>query len=558
MALASAWRTLGYDQKARSEAKKALDLSARLPRADRLLIEGRYHEMSGEMDKAISAYRALFTLFPDSLEDGLILAEAETFGGKPADAMATLDALRRLPSPLSQDPRIDLRQAAAFGALGQPGGFAFILRAEEKARNQGTPLLLAKAQTMECLALIGSSQFEEAAQACEAAQRVFAAAGNPLDTAQNLRSLGDVRQHQGRLSDALDLYQQALKIDEQGKNDRGIAISVNEMALVYEGRGQLREAEKLYRQAYGLFLTVGHRKNAGVLANNVGGILLQEGKLGEAEGMFQQAMNLARETGSKDAEAGAHSAMAELDLARGNLKGARQHAENALALGQEGQTFGRAEPLSRLGRILAAQGDLAGARQRQAEALSIAEAIGASGLGAEIKAALAALDLDEDEGSRAQAEPSLRAALAVFRNEKMTDDELQAVFVLSRCLLAQGKTEEGRTTLKESREAAARSENPGIRLLFDIAAARAQAAGMAPGSAARRKAQSELHAAAARAARLGLLPTEYEALLTLGETEMHDDRAAGEHTLGPLEKEAHGRGFELIARKAAALRTHQL
>lgn len=68
--------------------------------------------------------------------------------------------------------------------------------------------------------------------------------------------------------------------------------------------------------------------------------------------------------------------MAELDLTHGNLKGARQHAENALALGQEGQTFGHAEPLSRLGRILAAQGDLAGARQQEAEALSIAEAIG--------------------------------------------------------------------------------------------------------------------------------------------------------------------------------------
>jgi DNA-binding winged helix-turn-helix (wHTH) protein/tetratricopeptide (TPR) repeat protein len=555
MALASTWRALGYDQKARSEAKKAFDLASGLPRADRLLIEGRYHEMSGEMDQAISAYRALFTLFPDSLEDGLILAEAETWGGKPADALATLDALRRLPAPLSRDPRIDLRQAAAFGSMGQPGGFVFILSAEEKARNQGAPLLLAKAQTMECLALIGSSQFEEAAQACQAAQRAFAAAGNPLDTAQNLRSLGDVRQHQGRLADALDLYQQALKIDQEGKNDRGIAVSVNEMALVYEGRGELRQAERLYRQSYGLFLKVGHRKNAGVLANNVGGVLLQEGKLAEAERMFQQSMNLARETGSKDAEAGAHSAMAELNLERGNLESARRQAEDALALGQEGKTFGHAEPLSRLGRILAAQGDLAGARQRQDDALSIAEAIGASGLGAEIRAALATLDL---EGGRpAQAEQSLRTALAVFRKEKMTDDELQTVFVLSRCLLAQGKIEESRIALKESREAAARSQNPGVRLLFEIAAARAQVAGTASGSVARRNAHSQLRSAAGRAGRLGLLPIEYEAWLARGENEIHDDRAAGEQTLESLEKNARGRGFELIARNAAGLRTRQ-
>jgi tetratricopeptide (TPR) repeat protein len=102
-----------------------------------------------------------------------------------------------------------------------------------------------------------------------------------LLTAQNLRSLGDVRQHQGRLADALDLYRQALKIDEQGRNDRGIAVSVNEMALVYEGRGELKEAERLYRRSYLLFLKVGHRKNAGVVAHNVGGILLQEEKLAQ-------------------------------------------------------------------------------------------------------------------------------------------------------------------------------------------------------------------------------------------------------------------------------------
>src|ERR1041385_6112629 len=39
MALASGWRALGYDQKAKEEAKKALDLSSHLPRGDRLLID---------------------------------------------------------------------------------------------------------------------------------------------------------------------------------------------------------------------------------------------------------------------------------------------------------------------------------------------------------------------------------------------------------------------------------------------------------------------------------------------------------------------------------------
>jgi len=59
-ALAKAWAQLGYDENARAEAKKAFDLSSNLPRAERLLVEGRYRETSRDWDKAAEIYRALF------------------------------------------------------------------------------------------------------------------------------------------------------------------------------------------------------------------------------------------------------------------------------------------------------------------------------------------------------------------------------------------------------------------------------------------------------------------------------------------------------------------
>lgn len=225
MALASAWRAIGYDQKAKLEAKKAFDLSSKLPRADRLLIEGRFHEMSGEMDQAISAYRALFALFPDSLEDGLMLAEAQAWAGKPADALATIDTLRKLPEPLAQDPRIDLRNAGALSLQGADGGLLLIRRAEEKARVQGAPLLVAKAQVMECSALLFTGHYDDAVRACEEAHHVFAASGSAADAAQAVRFLGDIRMRQGRLQQALELFQQALKINQAAQDDRGLAVT---------------------------------------------------------------------------------------------------------------------------------------------------------------------------------------------------------------------------------------------------------------------------------------------------------------------------------------------
>src|SRR5262249_48263411 len=70
-ALSEAWSTLGYDAKAREEAKKAFDLSATLSREDRLGIEGRYRLTTHEWSKAIDVYRTLWDFFPDNVEYGI-------------------------------------------------------------------------------------------------------------------------------------------------------------------------------------------------------------------------------------------------------------------------------------------------------------------------------------------------------------------------------------------------------------------------------------------------------------------------------------------------------
>src|ERR1700678_150674 len=141
-ALAESWSRLGYDKKAQQEALQAYNLSTNLSREDRLVVEGRYREIDHQYAKAIEVYRALFTLFPDNVDFGLKLAAAQSGGGKGHDALATVESLRKLASPASQDPRIDLEEAGAWGALSdlkhqeQP-----LARAAEKARAQGSRLV---------------------------------------------------------------------------------------------------------------------------------------------------------------------------------------------------------------------------------------------------------------------------------------------------------------------------------------------------------------------------------------------------------------------------------
>ena len=548
LALASAWKILGYDQKARNEAKKSVDVSSQLPRADQLLIEGRYDEMSGDMDKAISAYRALFALFPDSLEDGLLLAQAQTIGGKQADSLATLDVLRRLPEPLSQDPRIDLGQVTTLMNQGRGSDevLPLIHRAEEKAATQGMPLIRAKAQLSECSTLLFSAgKHDQAAAACEDAQRVFAAAGNASDTAAATRYLGDIRLHQGRLEEALALFQQALKIDQAARNDRGVAVSSNEMALVYEDRGDLREAEKLYRQSYLGFIKVGHRKNAGVLASNIGGILLLQGKFKEAEELLQRALALDQESGAKDAEGGAHRILSELALQRGRLADAMEHTQ--AAVGSDGPVVAHIEDLQRTGRILLNRADFEGARRNLVDSLGVAEKIGAKGQAAQSHLALAQVDLEQEHS--AAAEQTIRDALKVFIQKKMADDQLQSFVVLSRCLLMQGKVTDAQAALAEGQSAVARSQNPAVHIAFAVADARIKANGAA---AERSLAQTELLRSIKQAHGLEMLPLEYEAELALGEIDLSRNPAQGKKSLVLLQEKARERGLELIARRAAA------
>ncbi|HEY9421889.1 MAG TPA: serine/threonine-protein kinase, partial [Thermoanaerobaculia bacterium] len=106
-ALSAAWAALGYDEQARSEARRAFELSERLRREDRRYIEARYREAAQEWGPAIAIYRELADYFPDNLEYGLRLAAAQTASGAPDDALTTVENLRRLSEAGRADPRLD-------------------------------------------------------------------------------------------------------------------------------------------------------------------------------------------------------------------------------------------------------------------------------------------------------------------------------------------------------------------------------------------------------------------------------------------------------------------
>ncbi len=176
-ALAAARSQLGYDQNAIDASKMAFDLSEKLPRGEKLSIEARYREMNHEWSKAAEIYRSLWTFFPDDLDYGLRLIEAQVSAGEGQQALQTVQALHQLPAPSRDDPRIDLAEAAAAEALSDfKREVDSTTRARTKASGQGSRFLVAQALLDQCWAQRNLGELEHAKAAGEQAQSILSAA----------------------------------------------------------------------------------------------------------------------------------------------------------------------------------------------------------------------------------------------------------------------------------------------------------------------------------------------------------------------------------------------
>jgi len=128
-----------------------------------------------------------------------------------------------------------------------------------------------------------------------------------------------------------------------------------------------------------------------------------------------------------------------------------------------------------------------------------------------------------------------------------TDDQLVALVVLARALLAQGRTSEAQKEMHDATWLKQRASRE-LRLKTGIVEARIRYA-----SDDSVKATQELDSLLSEATQFGIVPEQLEARLALGEIQMKSGKpSVGRTRLEALEKEATAKGFLLIARKAVA------
>ena len=551
-----AWAGLGYDQKAKAEIKTAYELSSGLPQVDKLQIEGSYYLTVKSPESAISAYRALYALYPDSVDYAEQLIISLNNPAHREEALAVVEQLRKLSPPASEDPRIDFWQGQlisyAEGTAAQP----YFEKAAAEAASRGQKLLYAHFRLNQCINAVYGDRPQGAVAHCQEAYDIFMAAGNHLYAADALRTMGDRRGATGDIDGAREFYKRALVLLTPLGEHEKTGVVLNNMAIGYENQGQIEQSEKLFRLAAQTWTECGDIKNAGVALGNLGDVLMLRGQLHAAESQYNRARTQI-EIGDPNGIAYFLYSIANVRLYEGDISGAQHYTEQAIAMARHMKnTADVAGASETMGAIQFAADDLSGASQSFQQALDILRQKGSQSGAAEIEAAAAGVSLEE--GNFSEAEQALRKSLVVFHAESDVLDEVPTETDLARALLHEGKLAEARRMISDAIVLSSRSTDPNLKLPIAIQDARIQAAELAAHAGAKSKVdftapRRKLQNVRAVSHSLGYYGIECDSRLALAEIELRENSPSARAHLAELAGDAHEHGFNLVSRKASEM-----
>lgn len=548
-ALADVWTSLGYDAKAERAAKKAYELSGKLNREQRLFIEGRYREASHDWERAIAAYCTLFDFFPDNVEYGLKLADAQEHAAKPLDALKTTQALEALPLPLSDDPRIDLAVAEARHVLGDVSRVeAAADRAIAKARQRGSLLVIAQAELLETGWAAPQHDLTTDRSRAEDAKRICESLDDLDCEAQALWEEGWVDNNNQA---SLRLYKEALRLFTRVGDLRGAVNAQIGIGRLLEIQGREQEAREVLDQAQRICETIADKSCLWKAVLQQGNTYYQDGNLPAAEQRFKQGLVITRQTGDSKGIAWALANLAQTSQLEGELSEALELSQQSTETNRQHGSPGELG-MSYGGSVLLDQGRIVEARRLLEKSLSFAGASPASDVG-DASGALALVDLAEHRP--AEAETRLRPSAEYWERTKRTPHAAYHYAILAQSLLAQNKVAEAQATVIHARALLHGKRDGLIPLYLTVTEASVTVAAKPHDRQTAANALASLRQVISQCRRNNMVSTEFEARLAEAQIEMQSGAvSAGRAHLASLERDAHDKGFDLIARQASAAR----
>jgi eukaryotic-like serine/threonine-protein kinase len=368
--LAQTYANLGYDNEAERYSRRAVELSAPLPTAEKYLIEASNARIQNDTQKAIAAYQNIVKVSPEDPDIQFTLASLYE------DANDFDNARLHLAKVLEQDPKyVDALLASGRVEIrsGNPqNGLDFLNRALTLAiqlENQEE-----KAAILQAIGVAYrlTDKPEEALRNYQESMAIKKQIGDKRGIAVSLNESAQAQVMMGQPAAALASYKQALQIRREIGDKRGVADTLNDLANLDQDRSQTDEALTLYKEALQIQRDLGDQSSQGMTLNNVGTAYLSKGQYEDALTYFQQALQLREKLNVADDIAQTVRNLAVTNTKLGQYDAALSQYLKALDLWRaSGDKHGTAMNAYDMGGVFAYQGRFGAALNSRQDALKI-------------------------------------------------------------------------------------------------------------------------------------------------------------------------------------------
>lgn len=291
--LGQTYATLGYEKQAKEYSSRAIELSDKLPDAEKYLIQATNARIQNNYDKAVEAYQNLTRLMP-------------------------------------ADPQIQYEMGSLYESHG----------AFDQAREHYQKALATDPKYLEALLAVGTVEFKRGNPqgSLDYLNRALSLAvelNNQQGKANVLQAIGDAYMLLNKPTDALQNCQQSFDIKKQIGDKKGMATSLDEMAQIYEAIGKPKDAEKAYKDALLLDKEIGNQADAGITTMNLGDLLENEGRYPEALDLTKQALQIELLIGDENVQTVCLNNIGNIYFNEGLYQEALTYFQQALDLGEK-------------------------------------------------------------------------------------------------------------------------------------------------------------------------------------------------------------------------------
>ncbi len=113
----------------------------------------------------------------------------------------------------------------------------------------------------------------------------------------SFNNIGSLYNKQGEIKNALDYFQQALKIKREIGDKLGIGTVLNNIGEIYLKQNDLDQSLMLFNEALVILKKVGNKKETSISLKNIGEIYFKNGNIEKAKEILQEAFKLSNELG---------------------------------------------------------------------------------------------------------------------------------------------------------------------------------------------------------------------------------------------------------------------